>query len=116
MNATGPVVLQLSQQLGFEAAECVLVQDDIDLPIGAVRVRTTGSDGGHKGVRSVLEAFRTDALRRVKIGVRLPEGRRDERVDVLKAFAATDLPLIERACAEAAEVVLGLLRSRTIPA
>jgi aminoacyl-tRNA hydrolase len=115
VNATGAVVLQLSQQLGFKVDECILIQDDLDLPVGTVRVRTTGSDGGHRGVRSMLDAFRTDSLQRVKIGVRRSE-QRDERLDkneriayVVKPFAATDVPLIERACAEATELVLELL-------
>ena len=117
MNSTGPVLAELSQELGFEAAECVLVQDDIDLPLGTVRVRMGGSDGGHKGVRSIFEACRTDALRRVKIGVRRPEQKPDERghgddraTYLLQPFAPMDLPVIERASAEAAEQALRLLR------
>jgi hypothetical protein len=60
VNATGPAVFRLSQQLGLDIRDCLLIHDDLDLALGAVRVRTTGSDGGHKGVRSILEAFQTD--------------------------------------------------------
>jgi aminoacyl-tRNA hydrolase len=117
VNSTGPVLAELSHELGFEAAECVLVLDDIDLPLGTVRVRRGGSDGGHKGVRSIFEACRTDALRRVKIGVRPPEQKPDERgygqdraTYLLQPFAPMNLPVIERASAEAAEQALRLLR------
>jgi aminoacyl-tRNA hydrolase len=116
VNSTGPVLLTLSRQLGFDPTDCILVQDDIDLPVGTVRVRTMGGDGGHKGMRSVLQALRTDTLRRVKIGVRPPEPGRENGADrqtfpdyLLTVFAATDMPLIERACAEAAELALRLL-------
>jgi aminoacyl-tRNA hydrolase len=116
VNATGPTVLRLSQQLGFDIADLLLIHDDLDLPLGAVRVRATGSDGGHKGVRSILEAFQTDQLQRVKIGVKRSE-ETDKHSDknqragyVVRPFAATDLPLMERACAEAAGKILELLQ------
>jgi PTH1 family peptidyl-tRNA hydrolase len=47
----------------------VLVHDDIHLPVGMVRTRLRGSDGGHLGVRSVLSAFQTGDIARVKVGV-----------------------------------------------
>src|SRR3546814_4220208 len=53
----------------FKAEDCILVQDDIHLPLGKLRSRARGSDGGHKGVRSALVAFQTDSFRRLKIGV-----------------------------------------------
>jgi PTH1 family peptidyl-tRNA hydrolase len=109
MNAIGPSLVQLSRQLGFDAADCILVQDDIDLPLGAVRVRTAGSDGGHRGVRSILQAFGTDTLRRVKIGVRRPAQTGENSDFVVQTFAPIDLPVIARACVQAAERTLGLL-------
>jgi len=45
------------------------VLDDLALPIGAVKMRQHGGAGGHRGVASILEAFQTDAVRRIKIGV-----------------------------------------------
>jgi UDP-N-acetylmuramoyl-tripeptide--D-alanyl-D-alanine ligase len=72
VNTSGSALAQLCQQLGFGPAECILVHDDLDLSLGIVRVRPRGGDGGHRGVRSILEAFRTDEVRRVKIGVGRP--------------------------------------------
>ncbi|MEQ9608850.1 MAG: hypothetical protein RLN99_14395, partial [Kiloniellaceae bacterium] len=57
------------QSMGFAASDCVLVQDDVNLPAGVVRARMNGSDGGHLGVRSALIAFQTSDIRRVKVGV-----------------------------------------------
>jgi len=109
VNTTGPVLSQLGHKLGFGPAECVLVHDDVDLPLGAVRVRMRGSDGGHRGVRSILEAFRTDAIRRVRIGAGRAE-QKDQLVGyVLTTFSPTELALIDRACAVAGNQVLGLL-------
>jgi aminoacyl-tRNA hydrolase len=109
VNASGEVLARLTQHLGFGPAECILVYDDIDLPLGAVRVRMRGSDGGHKGVRSIIQAFQTDMLRRVKIGVGRPAQRKQAGDHVLTAFSPEELPGIEQACAEAAEQALKLL-------
>ena len=69
VNNTGKSLLALSQSMGFAASDCVLVQDDVNLPAGVVRARMKGSDGGHLGVRSALVAFQTSDIRRVKVGV-----------------------------------------------
>jgi UDP-N-acetylmuramoyl-tripeptide--D-alanyl-D-alanine ligase len=109
VNTTGEVLAQLTHDLGFGPADCILVYDDIDLPVGAVRVRMRGSDGGHKGVRSIIQAFQTDMLRRVKIGVGRPAERKQAGDHVLTAFSPEELPAIEQACVEAAEQALKLL-------
>ncbi len=112
MNLTGPAVERLCRRLRLEPADLILVYDDIDLPLGKVRVRMKGSHGGHKGVRSIIETLGTAELRRVKVGIGRP-GTKDEVVDhVLSPFLPEELPLIETACAEAADHVLGLIERR----
>lgn len=113
MNVTGPAVERLCRRLGLDPADLILVYDDIDLPLGKVRVRMKGSHGGHKGVRSLIETLGTAELRRVKVGIGRPGGK-DEVVDhVLSAFLPDELPLIEAACDEAARHVLTLIESQT---
>jgi len=109
MNVSGPMLSQLARRLGFAAGQCVLVHDDIDLPLGAVRVRMKGGDGGHRGVGSIQRAFGSDAFRRVKIGVGRPEQPGHAAHHVLTSFATTQMPVIERACTEAARRVQELL-------
>jgi aminoacyl-tRNA hydrolase len=74
VNRTGEVLRVLAQSMGFTSDCCMLVHDDIQMQLGKVRTRLRGSDGGHKGVRSVLVAFQTSELGRVKVGV-APEGK-----------------------------------------
>jgi UDP-N-acetylmuramoyl-tripeptide--D-alanyl-D-alanine ligase len=113
INTGGPALVQLGLRLGFASAECVLIHDDLDLPLGSVRVRMGGGDGGHRGVRSILEAFRTDAIRRVRIGVGRP-GQKDQlKSYVLTPFSVSDLPSVDRACEEAVSRVLELLKPPT---
>jgi UDP-N-acetylmuramoyl-tripeptide--D-alanyl-D-alanine ligase len=109
VNATGPVLVPLVQRLGGGPERCVLVHDDADLALGAVRRRMKGSAGGHRGVRSILEAFRTDAVPRVKIGVGRPKQQGQLAGYVLAAFAPAERPVIDQACAAAAERVLELV-------
>jgi aminoacyl-tRNA hydrolase len=108
VNNTGPVLIELSREIGFGPGDLVLVQDDIDLPLGASRMRMRGSDGGHKGIRSVLEAFETDSIARVKIGVGRPGQRDGAAAHVVRPFSAEELAAIEAACVKAAEKVLEL--------
>lgn len=109
INLTGPTLFRLSQQLHFSPADCVLVHDDTDLPLGSVRTRMKGNHGGHNGVRSVLEAFRSTAFRRVKIGVGRSEQHTDQADHVVTALGPVQLPIMEKSCIEAARRVLLLL-------
>ncbi len=109
MNLTGAGLRQLAQRLPFTPAQCVLVFDDLDLPLGAVRVRERGSAGGHKGVASILEAFQTDAFRRLKIGVAPKDKTVSRAAYVLEAFDTADQLEVEKALGLAAAKVGELL-------
>ena len=116
MNVTGPPIARLARTLHLGPADLVIVFDDIDLPLGKVRVRLKGSAGGHNGVRSLIEAFGTDELRRVKIGVGRP-GRpgedRDQVSDhVLSPFYPEEHDAIAAACDEAVDETLKLVERR----
>jgi PTH1 family peptidyl-tRNA hydrolase len=112
MNVCGPVVARALRRHGAEPHDLVLVYDDIDLPLGAVRVRMKGSHGGHNGVRSVIEALGTSDVRRVKVGVGRPDRKEDVSDHVLTTFARDELPVIDATVAAAAERVLGLITGR----
>ena len=98
--------------LGFEVHQCILVHDDLDLPLGAVRARNRGSDGGHRGLRSILQAFQDDRFRRVKIGVgHAPEGQ--SVIDfVLTPFGEEQRAIVTTINRAAADKVIELLRQR----
>jgi len=107
MNASGEAVAALQRALAPDTV--VLTFDDLDLPLGTVRVRGGGGTGGHRGVASVVEAI-GPAFARVRIGIgRPPEG--SETVDfVLADFASEERPVLERALARAEEGVACLVR------
>jgi PTH1 family peptidyl-tRNA hydrolase len=114
MNVSGSVVATALRRQGADAADLILVYDDIDLPLGTVRVRLKGSHGGHNGVRSVLEALGTEEVRRVKVGVGRPDSKEEVPDHVLTPFLADELPILENAVELAADRTLELIsRPRT---
>jgi aminoacyl-tRNA hydrolase len=109
MNTIGPTLLAIGERMGFGPGDCILVHDDLDLPIRSVRVRTRSGDAGHRGVRSVFQAFRTDEIRRVRVGIGRPPQSQEVEDYVLTPFDAATLDIVDGACAEAADRALALL-------
>jgi peptidyl-tRNA hydrolase, PTH1 family len=109
MNVSGPVVAAALRRHHAGPADLVLVYDDIDLPLGTVRVRMKGSHGGHNGVRSVIESLGTAEVRRVKVGIGRPLRKEDVPDHVLTRFEPEETLAVDTVVAEAAERVLGLL-------
>lgn len=104
MNRSGEAVRELLAWSPLSPEDLLLVHDDVDLPVGAVRLREGGGDGGHLGVRSVLRALGTQDIPRLKLGI----GPKPDGVD-LAAFVLSHPPEEERerllkAVAFAAEV------------
>ncbi|MEK7476080.1 MAG: aminoacyl-tRNA hydrolase [Candidatus Coatesbacteria bacterium] len=114
MNECGPVVARLAKSFGRP----LVVHDDLDLPLGALRFRTKGSAGGHNGVASAISFLGTPDFPRLKIGIGRPASK-DEVVDwVLTRCdgpdrAAFDGAIVRAADALRAAVDLGLDRAMT---
>ncbi|MEY4744313.1 MAG: hypothetical protein RL272_258 [Candidatus Parcubacteria bacterium] len=69
MNASGDAVIQAAQFWQVDPSDVLLVYDDLDIPLGNIRIRAGGSAGGHNGVKSVLERLGTQDIPRVRIGI-----------------------------------------------
>ena len=69
MNLSGDSVAPVVKYHNATAADLLVVQDDIDLPVGKMRVRKGGSCGGHNGIRNIIERLGTQSFTRLKIGV-----------------------------------------------
>jgi UDP-N-acetylmuramoyl-tripeptide--D-alanyl-D-alanine ligase len=115
VNNSGKDVLRLSEVLGFRQEEFIVVLDDINLPVGKVRQRTRGSDGGHLGVRSILAAFGSDEVRRLRIGVGRPKQGGSVAKHVLSPVAREDRDSLDAGCFRAVEVLNDQLREMLGP-
>jgi PTH1 family peptidyl-tRNA hydrolase len=112
MNVSGPAVAASLRTLGADPADLILVYDDLDLPLGTVRIRMKGSAGGHHGVQSVIETLGTSDIRRVKVGIGRPDVKADVPDHVLSTFAPEEQSAVEAAVATAGDRVLSLLDTR----
>jgi PTH1 family peptidyl-tRNA hydrolase len=82
----------------------------MDLPLGTVRARLRGGDGGHRGVQSILQAFQNDRFRRVKVGVGQAHAGQSGGDFVLTPFSAPQKIGMTQASHTAADRVLALMR------
>ncbi len=69
MNISGVPVSSLMGKMGLKPEDLILIHDDLDMEFGKIRLKLNGGDGGHRGVRSVVEALQSKLFYRVKIGI-----------------------------------------------
>lgn len=94
MNNSGAVVSAIMRQAGIAPANLVVVLDDVDLPLGRIRVRAGGGDAGHRGLRSVRECLGSADFTRIRLGVG-SENRAGSLVDyVLTRFPPAVRPAV----------------------
>lgn len=72
MNNSGRAVARVAKYFGVPTEEIVVVYDDLDLPVGTIRFRKSGSSGGHKGMQSIIDNLKTDSVARIRIGIGRP--------------------------------------------
>jgi PTH1 family peptidyl-tRNA hydrolase len=87
MNASGDALAEYRERHELEVANVLVVVDDIYLPLGQLRLRARGGDGGHNGLASVEESLGTDQYARLRVGVGLAEEGRQLVDHVLSGFA-----------------------------
>jgi len=95
MNLSGAAVVELVEYRGVAPSEVLIFMDDIALPLGTLRIRRRGGDGGHLGLASVLDALGEEEVPRVRLGIRPAFEPEDLSEFVLEAFAPEELPLVE---------------------
>jgi PTH1 family peptidyl-tRNA hydrolase len=103
MNASGAAVVPLLQFYKVELADLLVVVDEVQLETGRIRVRPSGSAGGHNGLKSIVGSFGTDAFPRLRIGVGRGDTRRDLADHVLARFDAGERSIVEEAVGRAAD-------------
>jgi PTH1 family peptidyl-tRNA hydrolase len=102
VNLSGQAVDDLRRYLRIEIPDLLVVADDVNLPLGRLRARARGSDGGHNGVRSIIERLGTEEFARVRVGVGRGDPRRDLAGHVLARFEPDERAEIETAVERAA--------------
>ena len=73
MNDSGRAVSALSRMHKISAHDIIVIHDDLDLPLGTIKVKKDGSSAGHNGIKSIIESLGTDNFLRVRLGIGRPE-------------------------------------------
>lgn len=105
MNVSGAAVRQFLLAQNGHPQRCILIHDDMDLPLGDVRLKYEGSSAGHNGVKSVLAELGSQAVTRVRVGGRSQDDQSRARQRVLAAFRSEDRPYLDESLSKAHELV-----------
>jgi PTH1 family peptidyl-tRNA hydrolase len=105
MNLSGLAVRPLLRWYKLALPDLLVIYDDLDLPLGRIRVRSRGGSGGHKGMRSIIEALGSQEFARLRIGIGRPSHGEPQDY-VLGNFGTEQFPVIEAALQHAVETVV----------
>lgn len=105
MNRSGMAVKQIIDGYRISPQSLIVVYDDLDIPIGQIRIRKEGRAGGHKGLGSIVAEIGTSVFPRLRVGIGpQPEGE-DATDFVLSPFSAEERPVLEETLGRAEEAV-----------
>lgn len=109
MNRSGEAVKKATDFFHLKMEDLVVVHDDLDLPFGRIRFKRRGGDGGHQGVRSIIEEMGGNNFLRLKIGIGRPPPGMDSADYVLDFFDRNELARLDQILSEAADSLKVLL-------
>ena len=112
MNQSGLAVQSLLSTYKIKPENLLVIYDDLDLPLGEIRIRPQGSPGSHKGMKSIVEVLGTTLFPRVRLGI----GPRPESVEaadyVLSQFSVDEKPKIKEAVGKACQAIEMIVAGR----
>lgn len=112
MNLSGESVSRLVKKFSIDLNNLIVVHDDLDLPLGKIRIRQGGSAGGHKGVTSIMAALGSQDFGRIRVGIGRPAvmtGEADIIDYVLSDFTPEEKQVLSEILPRVTEAILSLL-------
>lgn len=109
MNRSGAAVEEVVRRYNVEPAQLLVVCDDLNLPLGKIRLRKKGSHGGHKGLASIIDHLNSNEFPRLRLGI-------DYNIDcdateyVLTPFSFSDLPTVKKMISRGGEAVIDFIK------
>ncbi len=111
MNSSGEAIREAKQFYGIDLERIIVIYDELDLPLGNVRVNRAGGSAGHNGIKSIIESLGSGQFARVRIGIGRPYGKKKARNHVLSEFLSdekkTAAEMVEVAVDAAFEIIIG---------
>lgn len=112
MNLSGISVRELAAQYSIDVRwDLVVIYDELDLPLGTIRIRKRGSSAGHNGIESILGELGTDEFFRIRLGINTDHRISDAVKYVLTPFSKSQLKVVDEVLDSAAEAVEVILKS-----
>lgn len=110
MNLSGNAVGSLMRWYKISPSDLIVIYDDMDLPLGSLRIRKKGGDGGHNGMKSIIENIGTKEFPRIRIGIGKPVGPGPNTVDwVLGRFSTGEAEEVEKTVENVSRAVMAAL-------
>ena len=116
VNESGSAVKWALARYRAGPEKLIVALDELNLEPGAVRIRSTGSPGGHNGMKSIIVAISTEEFVRVRIGVGRPSSPERQVEHVLSPLSKADRALVDEAVKRAADAVAAVIRDGAEPA
>jgi PTH1 family peptidyl-tRNA hydrolase len=110
MNNSGTAVSSLVRFYKITLENVLVAYDDVDLPLGAIRLRPSGGSAGQKGMQSIIERMGTDEFPRLRMGTGRPPARMEAADYVLQDFPSDEMELLTETLDRAVEAVLTFLQ------
>jgi peptidyl-tRNA hydrolase, PTH1 family len=106
MNLSGRAVADLRKRLNVhDLGDLLVVHDELDLPLGTLRLRAQGSSGGNNGIKSIIEHIQTQEFARLRLGISRPQPGEDPIEHVLSTFRPDEKPVLDQVIRAAADAV-----------
>jgi PTH1 family peptidyl-tRNA hydrolase len=105
MNSVGKAVAPLTRYYRIPLAQLLIIFDDLDLPLGTLRIRPQGGSGGHRGMQSILQHLDSEGIPRMRVGIGRPPGQMDPADFVLQSFSKKEIEVIQIALERAADAI-----------
>ena len=116
MNESGRQVGPLAKFYSVPPGDVIVLHDELDIAFGRIRLKLGGGEGGHNGLRSLVNALGTKDFQRVRIGIGRPPGRKDPAAFVLEPFNTGERDEVPTICEQAADATELLLELGVEPA
>jgi len=111
MNLSGEALRSFCEEFGVDPGQVIVVCDDTNLPLGKIRLRASGSDGGHKGLRSVIADMESEDFPRLRMGIGLPQPGLSLEEYVLRDFIEEEIPSAKAMVLRAYEAIIKVVES-----
>jgi PTH1 family peptidyl-tRNA hydrolase len=109
MNNSGRAVEEIVSRYRLEIEKLLVIVDDFHLPMGTIRIRRSGTDGGHNGLRSICDHLQTTGIARMRCGIagqRMPVKKSQMAEFVLSSFDSDELPAVQKLLERAADAAI----------